>query len=136
MAKNIKPSTTGIATDSPISVYAGSKENADLLASQKKVFPGNVVGAAFAASTELGVDDVDFEVDLIAEDITEEKNRTSETTTEVTGSLNPPTLSDITVVSNQVVYDASGNPSVTVVLKIKNSTGQEIKGINARIQSI
>jgi hypothetical protein len=25
---------------------------------------------------------------------------------------------------------------VTVVLKIKNSTGQEIKGINARIQSI
>jgi hypothetical protein len=39
------------------------------------------------------------------------------------------------LVSNSVVYDAAGNPSVTAVFKIKNSSGRELKGINVRVQS-
>lgn len=135
MVSKIKPSTTGIATDAPIAVYAGSKENADLLASQKKVFPGNAVGATYASSNELGVDDVDFEVDLVAEDEASVVVEGSETATESI-FVETPRLSDVSIVSNQVVYDAAGNPSVTVVLKIRNSSGQEIKGMNARIQSL
>jgi hypothetical protein len=44
-----------------------------------------------------------------------------------------PSLSDITVVSKTVVYDSAGKPSVTVVFKIKNSSGGELKSINARV---
>ena len=44
-----------------------------------------------------------------------------------------PSLSDITVVSKTVVYDSTGKPSVTVVFKIKNSSGEELKAINARV---
>lgn len=135
MTKNIKPSTTGIAADAPISVYAGSKENADLLASQKKVFPGNVVGATYVASTELGTDEVDFEVDLVADDQATSIVEGSDIATENV-FVETPRISDISEIFNEVVYDAAGNPTVTVILKIKNSSGQEIKGMNARIQAL
>jgi len=45
-----------------------------------------------------------------------------------------PSLSDIQIISNNVVYDATGNPSVEVVFKVKNSSGQNLKGINARLE--
>lgn len=138
MANTIKTSTTGVAADAPISVYAGSKENADLMPSQKKVFPGNFVGAAYASSNELGTDDVDFEADLIIDE-EETSNKEAESGSQESAGLldfNAPTLSDIQIISNETVYDAAGNPSVTVVFKVKNSSGQELKGINARIQSI
>lgn len=135
MVQKIKPSTTGIATDAPISVYAGSKENADLLASQKKVFPGNIVGATYAASTQLETDDVDFEVDLVVDDFDSSIINSTENSNQSV-FLDTPRLSDVSIISNQVVYDAAGNPSVTVVLKIKNSSGQELKGMNARIQAL
>lgn len=135
MASSINKSTTGIASDAPISVYAGSKENADLLASQKKVFPGNVVGAVYAASTELGSDEIDFEEDLVGDDFATTETRSNEAAATILGSISP-YISDISVISNEVVYDAAGNPSVTVVLKVKNSSGQTLKGINARVQAL
>ena len=45
-----------------------------------------------------------------------------------------PSLSDIQVISREVVYDSAGNPSVQVVFKIKNSSGQKLKAINARVE--
>jgi hypothetical protein len=135
MASSINKSTTGIASDAPISVYAGSKENADLLASQKKVFPGNVVGAVYAASTELGSDEIDFEEDLVGDDFATTETSSNEAAATILGSISP-YISDISVISNEVVYDAAGNPSVTVVLKVKNSSGQTLKGINARVQAL
>lgn len=136
MANTIKTSTTGVAADAPISVYAGSKENADLMPSQKKVFPGNFVGATYASSSELGTDEVDFEADLITDDEETSSQESSSQDSSDSIVLRAPSLSDIQMISNQIVYDALGNPSVTVVLKVKNSSGQELKGINARIQSI
>ena len=47
-----------------------------------------------------------------------------------------PNSSDISILSNSVVYDASGQPSVTAVFKIKNSSGKTLKGINVRVQSL
>jgi hypothetical protein len=134
MSNSIKPSNTGFASDSPISVYAGSKEDADLLPSQKKVFPGNAVGAVYAASTELSTDDVDFEADLVGDDYATTEN-TSTSAAEVS-FYTVPSLSDVSVLSNEVVYDAAGNPSITLVLKVKNSSGQTLKGMNARIQAL
>ncbi len=135
MTNPINTSTTGIATDAPISVYAGSKENADLLASQKKVFPGNVVGAVYAASTELGSDDIDFEADLVDDDFATTENESDSAAATILNAFSP-SISDVSIITNEVVYDAAGNPTVTVVLKVKNSTGQTLKGVNARVQAL
>ena len=47
---------------------------------------------------------------------------------------NTPNLSDIEVVSNEVVYDASGNPTAKIVFKVKNSSGVELKAVNVRVE--
>lgn len=45
-----------------------------------------------------------------------------------------PTLDDIEVVSNSVVYDPNtGLPSATVVFKVRNSSGEIINGVNYRV---
>ena len=41
---------------------------------------------------------------------------------------------DIEVVSNTVVYDAAGNPSSTIVFKVRNSSGEDVKAVNARVK--
>jgi len=47
---------------------------------------------------------------------------------------NTPNLSDIEVISNEVIYDASGNPTAKIVFKIKNSSGVDIKAVNVRVE--
>jgi hypothetical protein len=47
-----------------------------------------------------------------------------------------PNVSDISIVSNTVVYDAAGNPSVTLVFKVKNSSGETLKGMNAKVELV
>lgn len=135
MVSSVNNSSTGFSEDAPIAVYAGSKENADLLASKKKVYPGNIVGAIYAASTELGSDDVDYEGDSKDDDSSTSEDNSKKESDTVTAVFSP-YISDISVISNEVVYDAAGNPSVTIVLKVKNSSGQELKGINARVQAL
>lgn len=43
-----------------------------------------------------------------------------------------PKLSDISVISNEVVYDAANNPTAKLVFKIKNSSGEELIGVSVR----
>lgn len=45
-----------------------------------------------------------------------------------------PSLSDIEVVSNEVVYDSANNPTAKIVFKIKNSSGVELKAVNVRVE--
>ena len=47
---------------------------------------------------------------------------------------NTPSLSDIEVISNEVIYDASGNPTAKIVFKVKNSSGVDIKAVNVRVE--
>jgi len=47
---------------------------------------------------------------------------------------NRPSLSDIEVVSNTVVYDSAGIPSVKIIFKVKNSSGRMLKAIDARVE--
>lgn len=47
---------------------------------------------------------------------------------------NTPLLSDIQVISNEVVYDASGNPTSKIVFKIKNSSGELLKAVNVKVE--
>lgn len=45
-----------------------------------------------------------------------------------------PLLSDIQVVSNEIVYDATGLPSSKIVFKVKNSSGELLKAVNVRVE--
>lgn len=125
-------STTGIATTSPITLYANSPENTDLSPNFKVVIPGNIVGPMYLASEDLSTGETDGDVNVVIEEPGD--GSTEDGTGSSYGSS--PSLGDITVVSNSVVYSDSGIPSVTLNLKIKNSSGTKLKGINVRVQSL
>jgi hypothetical protein len=126
-----KPSTTSVAADAPIVIYSNSPEAKDLGSNYVKVIPGNVIGPLYLSSPDVSFDEIDGSL-VVAEDINSEKVVSGETSSIFYPSA--PSLSDIQMVSNAVVYDAAGNPSVQVVFKIKNSSGQTLKGINARVE--
>lgn len=130
-------STTGIATTSPITLYANSPENTDLSPNFKVVIPGNSVGPMYLSSGDQSTDEVenDGEINITIPNPDDDTESGSNTSTGTSYSFVPST-SDITVVSNSVVYSSIGTPSVTLALKIKNSSGTKLKGVNVRVQSL
>jgi len=126
-----KPSTTSVAADAPIAIYSNSPEANDLGPNYRRLIPGNVVGALYLGSSDISYNEIDATL-VIAEDAAAEEKAVEG----VTNVLYPaaPSLSDIQLFSKNVVYDAAGNPSVELVFKIKNSSGQTLKGINARVE--
>jgi hypothetical protein len=126
-----KISTTGVGTTSPITLYANSPENTDLAPNFKVVIPGNTVGPMYVASADLTTDEAGDDVTVV---IVEPGDGSSDGTGASVSST--PSLGDITVVSNSVVYSDTGLPSVTLNLKIKNSSGKKLKGVNVRVQSL
>lgn len=126
-----KPSTTSVAADAPIAIYSNSPEANDLGPNYRRLIPGNVIGALYLGSSDIGYDEIDGSL-VIEEDAVTEQNVTDGVTSVLYPSA--PSLSDIQLVSNNVVYDATGTPSVELVFKIKNSSAQNLKGINARVE--
>ena len=122
-------STTSVTADAPIALYSNSPENTDLGANYKRIIPGNTVGAMYLASGDIGYSEVDGTTIVSEEEAAAEGTKPAEIPV-------APSLSDIQVVSRDVVYDSLGNPSVQIVFKIKNSSGQKLKGINARVELI
>ena len=47
---------------------------------------------------------------------------------------NTPQLSDIQVISNEVVYDSANNPTAKIVFKVKNSSGELLKAVNVKVE--
>ena len=45
-----------------------------------------------------------------------------------------PTLMDIELISNEVVYDAANNPTAKVTFKVRNSSGEMVKAVNVLVQ--
>jgi hypothetical protein len=45
-----------------------------------------------------------------------------------------PLLSDIKVLSNEIIFDKANNPTVKVVFRITNSSGVNLKGVGVRVQ--
>lgn len=86
--------------------------------------------AAARNSGGLGSDDIDD--NLSEEEEAEEEEETEEEEEEENDGR--PSLSDIEVVSNKVVFDAANNPTATVIFKVKNSSGVELKAINVRVE--
>jgi len=124
-------STTSVTADAPIALYSNSPENNDLGPNYKKVIPGNTIGAMYLSSGDISYNEVDGTTVVVEDAAAAAAAADGTKPTEVPGA---PSLSDIQVVSKEVVYDAAGNPSVQVVFKIKNSSGQKLKAINARVE--
>jgi hypothetical protein len=45
-----------------------------------------------------------------------------------------PSLSDIEIISNELVFDSAGLPSAKIIFKVKNSSGKVLKAIDARVE--
>lgn len=45
-----------------------------------------------------------------------------------------PSLSDIQVISNEIIYDAANNPTAKVVFKVRNSSGELLKAVNVKVE--
>ena len=127
-----KVSSTGVGITSPIVVYEDDKEARDVSSNYLRVYPARVATGVGDTSSSLYVTSVDPEdlsdADKKAEDAAEEAKNASRF------GKKAPTLMDIEVVSNTVVYDASKNPSATVIFKIRNSSGEDVKAVNARVK--
>jgi hypothetical protein len=130
MATN-RVSTTSVTADAPIALYSNSPENTDLSGNYKRLIPGNTVGAMYLASGDIGYNETDGTVIVVEEDAAAAAAADGTKATQIAGT---PSLSDIQVISKDVIYDALGNPSVQIVFKIKNSSGQKLKAINARVE--
>ena len=128
MAKD-RVSTTSVTADAPIALYSNSPENNDLGPNYKKVIPGNTVGAMYLSSGDIGYSEIDGTIVVVEEAAAAAAAAAEAKPSEVAAA---PSLSDIQVLSKDVVYDAAGNPSVQVIFKIKNSSGKKLKGKNAR----
>jgi formylmethanofuran dehydrogenase subunit A len=124
-------STTSVTADAPIALYTNSPENTDLSTNYKKLIPGNTIGAMYLASGDIGYNEVDGTTIVEEEEASAAADAQETKATQISTA---PSLSDIQVISKDIVYDATGNPSVQIVFKIKNSSGQKLKGINARVE--
>lgn len=138
MAKNNpRISRTGVTSGGRFALYSNSPEINDFDPSLVRIIRGNSLSPLYLSSGEVQSEDIsDGDIFLVEGS---ESSESSEKSSESSGSnlrVGVPQLSDISVVSNQVVYDASGQPSVTLVLKVKNSSGETLKGMNAKVELI
>ena len=91
--------------------------------------------AAAQRKGKLGSDDIDD--DLSEEEETEEEE-TEEEEEEEEGeegeTKGRPSLSDIQIVSNEVIRGVGDLPTAKIIFKVKNSSGVELKAINVRVE--
>jgi hypothetical protein len=129
--KNPRISRSGVTTSGTFPLYTNSPEVNDFDPALVRYIKGNSLSNVYLAQGDIDSDDVDSTSEFIVEipdDLTD-------TPSDVV-SVGVPSISDISIVSNDVVYDAAGNPSVTVVFKVKNSSGTTLKGMNARVELV
>ena len=86
--------------------------------------------AAAQRQGKLGSDDIDDGLSEEEEEETEEEEE-EEGDSE---SNSRPSLSDIEVVSNEVIRGVGDIPTAKIVFKVKNSSGVELKAVNVRVE--
>lgn len=139
MAKdNPRISKSGVTSSGRFVLYTNSPEATDLDPSLVYYIKGNSLSPLYLTTADTDSEDVSLDDASVVE--ISESSDTSNIDSDSIGTAlfnnRVPLLSDISIVSNSVVYDAAGNPSVTLVIKIKNSSGEILKGMNARIELV
>jgi hypothetical protein len=138
MAKNNpRISKSGVTSSGRIVLFTNSPEAADLDPSLVYYIQGNSLSSLYLTTADTDSEDIspDDEYIVSINDAGEPLSADEDLIeSNLLNELRVPSLSDISIVSNNIVYDAAGNPSVTLVFKIKNSSGENLKGMNARIE--
>lgn len=142
MAKdNPRISKTGVTSSGRIVLYTNSPEATDLDPSLVYYIQGNSLSPLYLTTADGDTEDISADDAFIVEsgegnngDNPDDPKIDDGTSARVRTKV--PLLSDISIVSNNVVYDATGNPSITLVFKIKNSSGEVLKGMNARVELV
>jgi len=150
MGSSDKLSTTGQGIVSPIVAYSSNKEVASVAPHLIRVIRDGIVGGNSFPSITLDGDALEFkDPDPVipprprgpvgpvgpqgpAEQFPEEDMPGWE----VFPGWDAPSLTDVELISNEVVYDSAGKPTVKVVFKVGNSSGKKVKSVNARVQVI
>ena len=127
--KNPRISKSGVTTTGRFPLYSNSPEVQDADPSLVRFVRGNSLSALYLSNGNLGAEDIE----IVTEEVTD-GNGSDGTGGEASFRGGVPNSSDISIVSNTVVYDAAGNPSVTLVFKVKNSSGENLKGMNAKVE--
>ena len=137
VSKNPRISKSGVTTTGRFPLFSNSPEINDADPSLVRIVRGNSLSALYlAVGSDLLSEDVDA---LDGTLVTGEEVSGDEGNKSTDGEVfrkGVPNVSDISIVSNTVVYDAAGNPSVTLVFKIKNSSGETLKGMNAKVELV
>jgi hypothetical protein len=131
-----KPSVSGQPNTAALVTVAGSEldfyTNSNYLAYELPQY------AAALRDGKLGNDKIDDNIPGEEEEESGEEEETGEENEESDEPEKPkggrPNLSDIEVISNEVVYDSANNPTAKVVFKVKNSSGVELKAVNVRVE--
>jgi hypothetical protein len=135
--KNSRISKSGVTTTGRFPLFSNSPEVNDADPSLVRLVAGNSLsGLYLSVGSDLLSEDIDLLDGTLVEgegDVESEGEKSSDGEVFRRGV---PNVSDISVVSNTVVYDAAGNPSVTLVFKVKNSSGETLKGMNAKVELV
>lgn len=135
--KNPRISKSGVTTTGRFPLYSNSPEINDADPSLVRIVRGNSLSALYLS---MGADLLSEDVDALDGTLVAgEEDAVSDGDKSTDGEVfrrGVPSASDISIVSNTVVYDAAGNPSVTLVFKVKNSSGENLKGMNAKVELV
>ncbi len=130
MASN-KESTTSVGVVAPLTDYADGLTTYYLAPHFGRNYPVRRDGDLISVSLE----DESFVVEGEDDGTTSPEDPEDPKDPEKPGlSRKSPTLMDIELISNEVVYDAANNPTAKVTFKIRNSSGETVKAVNALVQ--
>lgn len=136
MAKdNPRISKSGVTTTGRFPLYSNSPEIQDADPSLVRLVRGNSLSSVYLSSGDLMSDDIGMLEEIMTGDVSDSSTEGSTSNLDIFRT-NVPSNSDISIVSNQVVYDAAGIPSVTLIFKVKNSSGEVLKGMNAKVEIV
>lgn len=136
---NPRISKSGVTTTGRFPLFSNSPEVQDADPSLVRLVKGNSLSALYLSVGDLMADDISMLDDEFASIEGNSSSSSQENLgegVEATFRRMVPSSSDISIVSNTVVYDAAGNPSVTLIFKVKNSSGETLKGMNAKVELI
>ena len=127
-------SKSGVTSSGRFVLYTNSPEATDLDPSLVYYIKGNSLSPLYLTTSDTDTEDISADDGYIAEINGDGEDSGTESESSQIRGFKIPSLSDISIVSNSVVYDAAGNPTVTLVFKVKNSSGETLKGMNARVE--
>jgi hypothetical protein len=135
MAKDKKESTTSVGVVAPLTDYADGITSYYLAPHFGRSYPvrrdGDIVSNLLDVDY-LGDDPDDPDS---PDDPNNPKKDSSKDPSEVPSAVRKsPTLMDIELVSNEVVYDAANNPTAKITFRIRNSSGEPVKAVNGLVQ--